>query len=255
LRPLHGLHTSDTLLVTPASPSLLDVPVVVWSCPLDLSEPAWVELVAGVAPAERRDAERRADPLDRRRLLAARGWRRRLLAAELGCDPGEVPIVVDGRGKPRIAGGRDAELRFSASRSRELTLVALSRRMEVGVDVEAVDPATDVERFAARFLSESEQRAVTERSPDQRREALFACWTRKEAYLKGNGDGLSVSPATVEVWAGDDRPVTVSGWSVHALAAGPGFAAAVAGSQSHEWMPSGPHKRNVEISGALRSNE
>jgi 4'-phosphopantetheinyl transferase len=243
------------VLVTPASPSLLDVAVVVWSCPLDLSEPVWTELVACVAPAERRDAEQRADPLDRRRLLAARGWRRRLLAAELECDPGEVPIAVDARGKPRIAGARDAELRFSASRSRELTLVALSRRMEVGVDVEAVDPATDVERFAARFLSEIEQRALAERPPDQRRDALFVCWTRKEAYLKGTGDGLSVSPATVEVWAGDDRPVTVGGWSVHSLAAGRGFAAAVAGGESHGWMPSGPHKRNVSISGALRSNE
>ena len=228
---------------------------MVWSCPLDLCEPAWVELVAGLAPAERRDAERRADPLDRRRLLAARGWRRHLLAAELECDPGEVPIVVDRRGKPRIGGARDAELRFNASRSRELTLVALSRRMEVGVDVEAVDPATDVERFAARYLSEVEQRALAEQPPEQRREGLFACWTRKEAYLKGKGDGLSVLPATVEVWGGDDRPVTVSGWSVHSLAAGPGFAAAVAGSESHGWMPSGPHKRNVSTSGALHSNE
>jgi 4'-phosphopantetheinyl transferase len=121
--------------------------------------------------------------------------------------------------------------------------------------VEAVDPATDVERFAARFLSEIEQRALAERPPDQRRDALFVCWTRKEAYLKGTGDGLSVSPATVEVWAGDDRPVTVGGWSVHSLAAGRGFAAAVAGGESHGWMPSGPHKRNVSISGALRSNE
>jgi 4'-phosphopantetheinyl transferase len=233
----------------------LDVPVKVWSCPLDLSEPAWLELIACVAPAERRDAEQRTNPLDRRRLLAARGWRRRLLAAELGCDPGEVPIVVDRRGKPRIAGAGDAGLHFSASRSRELTLVALSRRMEVGVDLEAVDPATDIERLAARFLSEIEQRALAERPPEQRREALFACWTRKEAYLKATGDGLSVPPATVEVWAGDERPVTFSRWSVHSLAAAPGFAAAVAGGESHGWMPSGPHKQNGSIFGALRSNE
>jgi 4'-phosphopantetheinyl transferase len=243
------------LLVTPAVPSLLDVPVVVWSCPLDLSERAWLELVACLAPAERRDAKRRTDPLDRRRLLAARAWRRHLLATELRCDPGDVAIRVDRRGKPHIADSRDAGLRFSAARSRDLTLVALSRRMEVGVDVEAVDPATDVERFAARFLSEIEQRALAERPPEQRRDALFACWTRKEAYLKGRGDGLSVSPATVEVWAGDDRPVTLSEWSVHSLAAGPGFAAAVAGGEPHGWMPSGPHKRNASISGALRSNE
>jgi hypothetical protein len=194
------------------------------------------------------------------RLIAGACWRR---AAGAGtCSPpswNAIPARCRswsiGGASRGSAGARDAELRFNASRSRELTLVALSRRMEVGVDVEAVDPATDVERFAARYLSEVEQRALAEQPPEQRREGLFACWTRKEAYLKGKGDGLSVLPATVEVWGGDDRPVTVSGWSVHSLAAGPGFAAAVAGSESHGWMPSGPHKRNVSTSGALHSNE
>ncbi len=233
----------------------MDVPVVVWSCPLDLSEPAWLELVACLAATDRRDAEQRTDPLDRRRLLAARAWRRRLLARELGCDPREVPIVVDGRGKPRVAGSADVGLRFSASRSRDLTLVALSRRIEVGVDLEAVDPATDVDRFAARFLTEIEQRALARHPAEQRRNALFACWTRKEAYLKATGEGLSVSLATVEVWTGDDRPVTWAGWSVHSLAAGPGFAAAVAGAEARGWTPSGPYKRDEALSHALHSNE
>ena len=228
---------------------------MVWSCPLDLPEPAWLELVACVAPAERRDAERRTDPRDRRRLLAARAWRRHLLATELRCDPGDVAISVDRRGKPGIADSPGDELWFSAARSSDRTLVALSRRMEVGIDVEAVDPATDVERFAARFLSAGERQALAQRPREQRRAAVFACWTRKEAYLKGTGDGLAVPPATVEVWAGDDRPVTLRGWAVHALAVGPGFAAAVAGRESRGWIPSGPHKPNVSVSGVLRSNK
>jgi 4'-phosphopantetheinyl transferase len=220
---------------------------MVWSCSLDLPEPAWLELVACLVPAERSDAEQRIDWFDRRRLLAARAWRRHLLAAELRCDPGDVAITVDEGGKPRIADSRNAELRFSTSRSRDLTLVAVSRRMEVGVDVEAVDPATDVERFAARFLSVGEQHALSHQPRTQRRASVFACWTRKEAYLKGTGDGLAVPPASVEVWAGDDRPVTLGGWSVHPLAVGPGFAAAVAGGESHGWVPSGPHKPNPSI--------
>jgi 4'-phosphopantetheinyl transferase len=222
----------------------VDVPVIVWSCSLDLPESAWLELVACLVPAERSDAEQRIDRLDRRRLLAARAWRRHLLATELRCDPNDVVITVDEGGKPRIADSRNAELRFSTSRSRDLTLVALSRRMEVGVDVEAVDPAADVERFAARFLSAGERHALSQQPRGRRRAAVFACWTRKEAYLKGTGDGLAVPPASLELWAGDDRPVTLSGWSVHALAVGPGFAAAVAGGDSHGWVPSGPHELN-----------
>ncbi len=180
-------------------------------------------------------------------MLSARAWRRWLLGAELGCDPADVPIVADGRGKPRLAGSPEAELTFSATRSRDLALVAVSRRMEVGVDVEAVDPATDVERFAARFLTAAEQRALARLPAEQRRDALFACWTRKEAYLKGVGVGLSVAAESVEAWAGDDRPTTVAGWSVHALAVRPGFAAAVAGADPRTWLPSGPDKPDESI--------
>jgi 4'-phosphopantetheinyl transferase len=226
----------------------------VWSCPLDLPEPAWREFAECLPAAERRDAERRPHPRDRRRLLTARAWRRHLLAAELGCDPGEVAIVVDGNGKPRLAGFGDTGLQFSASRSRDLALVALSRRMKVGVDVEAIDPATAVEPFAARFLSSAEQHALAQRPAEQRRDALFACWTRKEAYLKGTGEGLAVPPATVEVWAGDDRPVTVGDWSVHSLRAEPGFAAAVAGADPNAWTPSGPHKPDESRLDGLCSN-
>lgn len=245
---------SGTLLLTPAVPSLSNVPVVVWCCPLDLPEPVLLGLLACLPAAERSGVELPAQSLDRRRLLTARAWRRRLLAAELGCDPGEVTIVVDGRGKPRLAGARDGELRFNASRSRDRTLVGLSRRMEVGVDLEAVDPAIDVERFAARFLSAGEQHALAQRPLEQRPDALFACWARKEAYLKGTGVGLSVPPATVQVWAGDDRRVTLADWSVHSLAVATGFAAAVAGADPHGWTPSGPYTPNEPMFDGLCRN-
>lgn len=215
-----------------------------WCCPLDLPEPVRLGLLACLSEAECDGAKLPAPSLDRRRLLTARAWRRHLLAAELGCDPGEVPIIVDSRGKPRLAGARDGELRFNASRSRDRTLVGLSRLMEVGVDLEAVDPAIDVERFAARFLSTGEQDALAQRPLDQRPDALSACWTRKEASLKATGAGLSMPPARVHVWAGDDRSVTVADWSVHSLAVAPGFAAAVAGARPHGWTPSGPYTPN-----------
>lgn len=234
-----------TTLPPTSVPSLDDAPVVVWSCPLDLPEPAWRELTASLPAAECREAEQRRDARDRRRFLAARGWRRRLLGGQLGCEAREVPIVVDERGKPGLAGSELASLRFSAARSAGLALVACSRRMDVGVDVEALDPATDVERFAARFLSGAERRALAAHRAVERRPALFQCWARKEAYLKGTGDGLSVSLATVEVWAGDQRPVTVDGWSVHSLAVDAGFAAAVAGSEPAAWVPSGPHEQAI----------
>lgn len=225
---------------------------MVWCCPLDLPESVRLEFAACLPETERREAEQRRDPIDRRRWLTARAWRRHLLAAQLGCDPRALKIVVDEGGKPRL-NGDDAGLRFSTSRSEDLGLVACSRRMEVGVDVEAIGPVTDVEGFAARFLSASERRALATRPVEHRQAALFACWTRKEAYLKATGAGLSVPPVTVEVWMGDDRPIPLSGWSVQGLVVPRGFAAAIAGSGRPGWIPSGPCKPNLTILDDLRN--
>jgi 4'-phosphopantetheinyl transferase len=232
----------------------MNVAVMVWCCPLDLPESTRLELAACLPEAERREAERRLDPGDRERWLTARAWRRHLLAAQLGRDPRALTIVVDERGKPRLDGD-DARVRFSTSRSENLGLVACSRRMEVGVDLEAISPLTDVEGFAARFLSASEQRALATRPVEQRRTALFACWTRKEAYLKATGSGLSVPPATVEVGVGDCRPVTVSEWAVHSLIVPAGFSAAVSGSGRPDWTPSGPHWPDMALFDDLRSDD
>jgi 4'-phosphopantetheinyl transferase len=224
----------------------MDDPVEVWSCPLDVPEASWRALTDGLPADERAEAGQRRDELDRRRFLAARGWRRRVLAAQLGCEPADVPIVVDDRGKPQVHSGHadGGRLRFSASRSGELCLIACSWAMEVGVDIEAVDPRTDVSRFAARFLTASEQRSLAALPEQERRQALFECWARKEAYLKGTGEGLDVPTASIEVWAGDRRPLTIGGWRVHSLSVEPGFAAAVAGSSPADWTPSGPRQQD-----------
>ena len=132
----------------------MDDPVEVWSCPLDVPEASWRALTGGLPADERAEAGQRRDELDRRRFLAARGWRRRVLATQLNCEPADVPILIDDRGKPHVHPGHaeGGRLRFSASRSAERCLIACSWGMEVGVDIEAVDPSTDVSRFAAALF-------------------------------------------------------------------------------------------------------
>jgi 4'-phosphopantetheinyl transferase len=81
-------------------------------------------------------------------------------------------------------------------------------------------------------------RALT---PELRRQAFFACWTRKEAYIKGLGEGLSIPldrfsvsvdphvPAALLCDRG--RPEAVHEWVLHDVDAGAGFRAAVATSR------------------------
>ena len=214
-------------------------PLSLWWAPLDVAPPLAQQLAADLAPDERERAQRLRDPLDRARFTAARGWLRRLLAEQLSCDTGEVSIVADERGKPRLASG---DLRFSASRSAAVALFATSSTAEVGVDVEAIRPGADLDGIAARFFSPAEQRALAALAPAQRLAASFDCWTRKEAYVKGTGDGLSFPLRTVEVWTGDRAPVQVSGWSIHQVALDGGFAAAVAATALDGWIPGLPRE-------------
>jgi 4'-phosphopantetheinyl transferase len=109
--------------------------------------------------------------------------------------------------------------------------------MDVGVDIEAIRATTEIDGIAARFMSPAEQCALAAVPPAQRLAALFQCWTRKEAFVKGIGTGLSFPLRDVDVWYGSREPATVSGWSVHQVDVAPGLAAAVAGASLGDWVP------------------
>ena len=210
-----------------------------WWAPLDASASALRGPAVSLSPEERQRADRYHRPVDRGRFVAARRWLRHLLARQLLCVPSEVPIVTDDLGKPRIAG---SDLRFSAARSGGIALYATSWTMEVGVDIESIRAAADVDGIAARFFTRAERRALASLPPAQRRDASFRCWTRKEAYGKGIGTGLDFPLDAVDVWSDDGRSARVSGWSVHQVAVPAGLAAAVAGADTEEWIPGLPHR-------------
>jgi 4'-phosphopantetheinyl transferase len=218
--------------------------VSLWWAPLDICATALRGLSSCLSPQDRQRADLFHRPLDRARFVAARGWLRRLLARELLCAPDEVQIVTGAGGKPTLA---CSHLCFSAARSAGIALYATSWRMDVGVDVEAIRATADIDAIAARFFSEAEQRALASLPPAQRLAASFQCWTRKEAYVKGIGSGLTFPLHTVEVWGGGRRRVTVSGWAVHEVDIAPGFAAAVAGADAGEWVPEVPRKLGAEV--------
>lgn len=219
-----------------------------WWAPLNVSTTVMERLASSISPAERQSAMRFGHPRDRGRYVAARGWVRHLLAGELSCDPSEVPIVTDGRGKPRIA---CSDLSFSASRSADVALYAVSWGMEVGVDIEAVRTTIDIDGIMARFMAPTERLALHALPAPRRRVALFDCWTRKEAYGKALGVGLGFPLQETALWRGEGAPVTVSGWSVHQLDVAPGFAGAVAGADTGSWAP--PTLRRVRLTGPDRS--
>jgi 4'-phosphopantetheinyl transferase len=246
-RGLRGALEDDALLSHGHLPGLhelfgageppSDAPLSLWWATLDLSTTALKRFAVCLSPEERQRAERFRRSLDRERFVAAKGWMRYLLASLLSCAMSDIVIVADEDGKPRLA---STGLSFSASRTGNVALYATSWRMKVGVDIEAIRPGTDIHGMTARFMSPAEQRALASLAPARHRQAFFQCWTRKEAYLKGIGVGLNFPLRNLDVWDGTDRPATVSGWSVHQVDLGPGFAGAVAGANAGGWAPPVP---------------
>jgi 4'-phosphopantetheinyl transferase len=222
---------------TGAGESAGDARLALWWAPLDIPNAALTGLAACLSSEERRRAEHFRGSRDRQRFVAARGWMRHLLASQLSCATSDIAIVTGEHGKPRLA---CTDLSFSAARSASVALYATSRRMDVGVDIEATRTSTQVDRIAARFMSPAEQRALASLPLAQRRQAVFQWWTCKEAYVKGIGTGLSFPLHTADVWDGSGHRAMASGWAVHQIDIGPRFAAAVAGASISGWAPPVP---------------
>ncbi len=193
--------------------------VHVWRAPLDVDPADLAHLSASLARAEREHADSFRFDRDRSRNGAARGWLRHLLGGYLGVEPAALRFVLDSGGKPRLAQREGDWLRFSVTHSEGLALYAIANGREVGVDVERILGSFPVDAVAVRFFSREEQAQLRALPRTLQVRAFYECWTRKEAYLKGIGLGLT----GLERSATDD-----SEWSVHAIDAGSQYAAAVA---------------------------
>ncbi len=210
------------------------LPVAIWLLALDGDEPFSTD---DLSAAERERVERFTHQRDARRFALTRITLRRLLADELRCARADVEIVLEPGGKPRLAG---AELEFSIARSSGLALIAVSRGMEIGVDIEAIRPR-GVERVAARFFTQDECRELASLASARRHAAAFQCWARKEAYVKGTGEGIAGgSLNAAQVGIGGCR--AVGPWTVRDVGVPTGFVAALAtrtAEGGRTWNPSG----------------
>lgn len=168
--------------------------------------------------------------------ILTRSTLRLLLAHYLDTSPQQVCFQYGAQGKPVLAG--ESELYFNVSHTEGLALMAFAQRRAIGVDVENLGRRTEVQRLANRFFSEREQQALKQLCGDELQVAFFRCWTRKEAYIKAKGDGLSLplDQFDVSITAGNrdallatrPDPSEAARWTIRDVAVGAGYAAAVA---------------------------
>ena len=138
-------------------------------------------------------ADRLLDPEKSTRFVAARGRLRQILARYLNIPPAGIEFSYGAHGKPRLADETEKNLTFNLSHAGDWGLLVVASGIDVGVDIEKIDPQLEYEKVAARIFSPAETARLGQYCLARRRRAFFRIWTCKEAGLKGQGFGFSTS--------------------------------------------------------------
>ena len=118
---------------------------------------------------------------------------RQIVSRYAGLAPQHLRFSYGIKGKPELSPGeKRCGIEFNLSHSSDLALLAITHGLPVGVDIEWMDAQFATDEIAARFFSASEVQILRALPNACRTEAFFSCWTRKEAYIKALGEGLSV---------------------------------------------------------------
>lgn len=192
-----------------------------------------------LTPDEQGRAERYHFRKDRDHFIVARGVLRSILSRYLPIRPDQLRFNYSYYGKPRLTDTIGChKLSFNLSHSHEIALYAIGQGREVGVDIEFIREDFASLEMAQHFFSAREVAQLRALPAGERTSAFFRCWTRKEAYIKALGEGLShplhqfavsLAPGGGEVLLDTGNGLAEpSGWHLYELGAGPGYVAALA---------------------------
>ena len=191
-----------------------------------------------LSPDEIERADRFYFAKHRRRFTVMRAAMREILGRYTGLRPQDVAFSYGPKGKPELSGKNgQAGIRFNLSHAEETGLLAVSQGLTVGIDVELIKPDFAGQEIAEHYFAAGEVRHLLSLPLEERADAFFSCWTRKEAYIKALGEGLSVPLDGFEVAFGPGRqaallavqvdPRELTRWTMYDIETAPGYKAAL----------------------------
>jgi len=213
--------------------------VHVWRIALDVPARCVQALSPLLSPDETTRAERFLLEVVRSRFIVSHGATRRILSRYLHTEPEAIRFTTSARGKPAVvATDLSPPIRFSLSHSEDVALCAVARDRELGVDVERLRAVATWRQIADRTFAQDEIQALRAVDEERAGEAFLRCWTRKEAYSKARGEGItgrwtqfavSLEPDAVTL-VRDDAPTAASlgPFALVPLDPGPGYVGALA---------------------------
>jgi 4'-phosphopantetheinyl transferase len=210
--------------------------VHIWTMPAKASDAVVAQFERVLSEDEAERASRFRFSHLRDSFVITHGVLRYLVGRYLNLDPARICFVYGDKGKPAVSSA--ANLQFNLTHSEGLAAVAFTAGCQVGMDVEHIRPVAEMQQIADRYFGSEEAAELMLLPENERERAFFRCWTRKEAYIKAIGDGLSCALDSFQVTLlpnmpprlihiGGDR-IAAEMWSLHDLCVAPEYAAALA---------------------------
>jgi 4'-phosphopantetheinyl transferase len=220
------------------APVLLSGEIHVWLASLDWSPQGVDQIRRFLSEDEQKRSQSFYFPKDARHYTVARGLLRVILGNYIGVKPDMIEFCYNRYGKPTLektfAGD---QIRFNVSHSHGKALIAVSQYRSLGVDIEFIRPNPERLKIADRFFSEREAALLRTLPKRQQEEGFYLCWTRKEAYIKAAGKGLSIPLDQFDVslepgnqaalLRNDLDPAETARWLFYSLPPTPGWALAL----------------------------
>lgn len=228
----------------PAQMDLQPHQVDIWRVFFDASTPLSTSLSpdsvrlgeSTLSAEETQRASRFHFDLDRQQFIASHTSLRNILARYLHCESNQINFEKNEYGKPFVLS--DPKLEFNLSHSGDYALIAVTYEYKVGIDVERIRENMELESIASRYFSRGEVSELMALPPEQRTSGFFNCWTRKEAYIKAQGLGLSLPLDSFDVSLAPNEsvilrstrpdPNAAARWTLLSLNVDSGYAGALA---------------------------
>lgn len=238
----------------PTRPLLGGDEVHVWRAGLDQPSSTVQSMLELLSPDERCRAGRFYFQRDFKRFVIARGLLRTILSLYLQLRPEQLRFCYSEFGKPELVSLTGQEtLRFNVSHSHNQALFAFAHKWGIGVDIEYLRKNLASRELAECVFSPNEIDMLCALPAHRQTEGFFNCWTRKEAYIKARGEGLSFPLDCFDVSLAPGEPAAllshrkdsreIRRWSLRELASETGYAAAIA-VESSNWRLSCWHWDN-----------
>ena len=181
-------EVTHQILFDTSWPELTPTQVVLWDISLDTGISALSQFSEVLSSSEHERAERFHNSRRARQYIVAHGVLRLLLSGYTGISPRDLIFNLSSLGKPALP---NHEIEFSISHSGDALMLAFARGRRVGIDVEAINPRSEIRTLAPRIFSRTELADMEILPPANWEFAFYQGWVLKEAYLKACGDGLS----------------------------------------------------------------